>query len=141
LEDAMKQQGDDSGTREEIRNAFEELDCFLLPHPGLSMVRKQYDGNINAIEQFFYRIFDRYVHSIFEEKLVIKKVNGREIGPRALGEYVKAYATVFREGHLPKPLTLVQAISLTTNLCAKDEAFRVYKNEMDTKCSGNNFFK
>jgi len=84
-------------------------------------------------------MFDRYVHSLFEEKLVVKRVNGREIGPRALSEYIKAYTAVFREGHLPKPLTLVQAIAFTTNLCAKDEAFRLYKQEIDTKCGGSTF--
>jgi len=84
-------------------------------------------------------MLDRYVHSLFEEKLVIKRVNGREIGPRALGEYIKAYTAVFREGHLPKALTLVQAIAFTTNFCAKDEAFRLYKQDMDAKCGGSNF--
>jgi len=52
---------------------------------------------------------------------------------------VKAYAAVFRDGHVPTPLTLVQAISFTTNLCAKDEAFRIYKQIMDEKCGGSAF--
>jgi len=67
----------------------------------------------------------------------VKQINGRDVGPRALGEYIKAYANVFREGHLPKALTLVEAISFTTNICAKDEAYSIYKQEMDKKCLGS----
>jgi len=57
------------------------------------------------------------VHELFEEKLVVKKVNDREVGPRALGEYVRAFARVFREGKLPKTLTLVQAMSNNQLMC------------------------
>lgn len=35
-------------TREQIVKCFENISCFMLPHPGLSVTRKTYDGAITG---------------------------------------------------------------------------------------------
>jgi len=57
LDTALKQNVDDDGTREAIKAAFERLSCFLLPHPGIAMTKKKYDGDlrVRTAECFFLR--------------------------------------------------------------------------------------
>ena len=40
-------------TREQITRCFNHVDCFLLPHPGFTVTKKNYNGAINKIETFF----------------------------------------------------------------------------------------
>ena len=40
-------------TREQITRCFSAVDCFLLPHPGFKVTKKNYDGSVKKIESFF----------------------------------------------------------------------------------------
>ena len=40
-------------TREQITRCFNHVDCFLMPHPGFTVTKKNYNGAINKIETFF----------------------------------------------------------------------------------------
>jgi hypothetical protein len=61
------------------------------------------------------------------------------VSPSSLFKYIKAYAGIFKDGRLPQTMTLVQAISVTTNLCAKDDALKLYKEEMDKVLGGDKY--
>jgi len=141
LDGAMNATIEDGGTRTQLRAAFEKIDCFLLPHPGIPMTRPKYDGDISAIDRSFLRLLDTFVHQVFQRGLVTKKIQGREVSPSSLFKYIKAYAGIFRDGRLPQTMTLVQAISVTTNLCAKDDSLKVYKDKMNTLLGGDKYVK
>ena len=131
---------DENNTREQIKEAFQLIDIFLLPHPGNKMASKKFDGNINDIDPLFIALLDVYVRKIFNQnQLITKKMYGKELKPRELIRYVKAFATIFKEGKLPKTLTLVQAISTTTNLCAKDTSLSIYKKLMNSETANQSY--
>jgi hypothetical protein len=44
---------------------FEKVSCFLLCHPGMDVVKKNYDGAIDRIDPTFRRLLDVYVHRVF----------------------------------------------------------------------------
>lgn len=139
LEDSLNAEVEDEGTREQIKAAFDDISCFLLPHPGKALTNKKYDGKIEDIDKDFLGLLDVYVRNVFEKDLVAKEINGRKVSIQDFSLYIKAYAHVFREGKLPKTMTLVQAISVTTNLCAKDDAVVLYKNLMREHMSTGNY--
>jgi hypothetical protein len=47
-------------------------------------------------------------HTTHTHKQVVKKMNNKTIRPRDIVRYIKAYAVVFKEGKLPKAMTLVR---------------------------------
>lgn len=55
LYDVIKDRGmaDLHATREQIARCFDTVDCFLLPHPGSAVTKKNYSGKIMKIESFF----------------------------------------------------------------------------------------
>jgi hypothetical protein len=60
--------GDLQSTREQISRCFGTVDCFLLPHPGLAVTKKNYSGSIPQIGSFFRGLVNRLVnscHSLF----------------------------------------------------------------------------
>lgn len=46
-------------TREQISRCFGTVDCFLLPHPGLVVNKKDYSGSISQIDSMFKGILNR----------------------------------------------------------------------------------
>ena len=61
LRDVIKDRGlsDLQSTREQISRCFGSVDCFLLPHPGLSVTKKNYSGSIPQIGSFFRGMMNR----------------------------------------------------------------------------------
>jgi atlastin len=130
LSHAIEREVADDGTREQIRASFSKLSCFLLPHPGKKLTNKNYDGAIGEIDEQFLGLLDVYVRGLFEDSLVSKNFNGRDVDIRDFSLYLRALVSVFKDGQLPRTMTLVQAISVTTNICSKDDAMEMYKKAM-----------
>lgn len=126
-----------SGVREQIREAFESIDCFLLPHPGTKMIKAGFQGEITDIEDNFRALLDRYVRRVFEENLVPKHIQNKDVTSASLELYIEQYAIIFAEGKLPATTDLVSAIALASNLSAKEAALEFYKNEMKDLRSGS----
>lgn len=61
LRDVIKDRGlsDLQSTREQISRCFGSVDCFLLPHPGLPVTKKNYSGSIPQIGSFFRGMMNR----------------------------------------------------------------------------------
>jgi hypothetical protein len=62
LRDVIKDRGlgDLQSTREQIARCFSTVDCFLLPHPGLAVTKKNFDGSLDAIGSSFKGLINRY---------------------------------------------------------------------------------
>ena len=74
LREVIKDRGlsDLQSTREQISRCFEAVDCFLLPHPGLAVTKKNFDGSLASIGSFFKGMVNRYVRMVFDEDLAPK---------------------------------------------------------------------
>jgi hypothetical protein len=83
--------------RKHIQECFETVDAFLLPHPGLKVVKKKYDGDFGQIRDVFKKMMRHYLHALFEERLAPKCIHGAYVTADELLEYVKAYTHVFCE--------------------------------------------
>jgi hypothetical protein len=61
MHDVIKERGlgDLQSTRDQISRCFGSVDCFLLPHPGLAVTKKNFSGSINQISSFFKGMMNR----------------------------------------------------------------------------------
>ena len=61
FKDVIKDRGlsDLQSTREQISRCFGSVDCFLLPHPGLHVTKKNFSGSIPQIGSFFRGMINR----------------------------------------------------------------------------------
>lgn len=129
---STRDQEDLATTREQILRCYTKLSAFLLPHPGFSVTKKSYDGDITKIEPQFRQLLDKYVRRVFDDLLEPKEVNGRNITAPELGNFVQAYVNMFKEGaHFPRTMTMLEATAEANNKSALQLALSLYQNQLD----------
>jgi atlastin len=117
LSDVLRSRGlnDLQSTREQITRCFEKLDCYMLPHPGFQVTKKNYDGSIARIDPFFRALVNKYVRYVFDEQLEAKVINGRQLSGKELQTYFEVYVKMFQQGQktFPKAMTMLDATAGT----------------------------
>jgi atlastin len=127
-----KEHTDLKQVREQIAQCFESVSCYLLPHPGLDVPNKTYDGAVDKIRPEFRRMLSDYVRRVFTQRLVAKRIHGRAVTGPELFTFIKAYCTLFREAKIfPAAKTLLAATAEANNRCALDLALKEYAQLMD----------
>ena len=94
--------------RESIVSCFSNIDCFLLPYPGMTVTENQkFEGKLSDIRPEFISELKSFVPLLLSPKnLIIKKINGETMKACSLLEYFKCYAEIFKGGKLPEPKTV-----------------------------------
>jgi hypothetical protein len=117
LSDVLRSRGlnDLQSTREQITRCFAKLDCYMLPHPGFQVTKKNYDGSIARIDPFFRALVNKYVRYVFDEQLEAKVINGRQLSGKELQTYFEVYVKMFQQGQktFPKAMTMLDATAGT----------------------------
>ncbi|VBB26595.1 unnamed protein product [Acanthocheilonema viteae] len=125
--------------RRHIRSCFEQISCFLMPHPGLRVSTSPvFRGQINDIENEFQQQLRSFVPRLLDcNNLVLKQINGREITCRELVEYFRAYMTIFQGEDLPEPKSMLMATAEANNLAAVSTSKAHYVRRMEDVCGGD----
>lgn len=135
LVDVIKPRGADDlkSTREQIAKCFEKVGCFLLPHPGFSVTKKNYDGSIDKIEGPFRGLLNRYVRLIFDKTIQPKLMNGNALTSQELFTFIQVYVALFQDAEksFPKAMTMLEATADANNRNAYDRAFNHYTTAMN----------
>lgn len=114
--------------KERIWSSFEEVDCFLMPHPGLTVDSEDFDGRLSEIKGDFLQNMNALVTSILDPaNLLVKRIAGREMTCQDLYTCIKAFSDVFKGGKLPPTTTWREATAKDQNKEAAKEAVEVYK--------------
>ncbi|XP_070497491.1 atlastin-like isoform X2 [Chironomus tepperi] len=121
--------------RKYIKESFDDLSCFLLPHPGtiVTGVKKhknlKYDGRHAGMDEDFKTELAVLIDNLLNPKnLVTKKVNHHTISSAEFHDYVQNLFTIFKSDQLPKAQTIYDStvdghLTNLVNLCLND-----YKN-------------
>ena len=126
-------QQDLADTREQINACFDELSCWLLPHPGFEVTKKNYDGDVSKIRPEFLQLASKYLGRVFGEKLTWKKIHGNPVTAPELLNFIKVYVNLFKEATIfPEAKTLLEATAEANNVNCKQRALEKYKSEMAT---------
>eukprot|EP01038_Epipyxis_sp_PR26KG_P007123 gene7123-9720_t len=134
-----RESNDLQSTREQINRCFQTLDCFMLPHPGFDVIKKNFDGSISKISLPFRTMINKYVRHIFDGELEAKIINKRQITGVELKTYFEVYVKMFQIGEksFPKAMTMLDATAEANNRNAYDLSLANYKSSMDTFAGPN----
>ncbi|KAH6923351.1 hypothetical protein HPB50_000436 [Hyalomma asiaticum] len=139
--------------RENIDSNFKEVDCFLMPHPGLKVAtEKSFDGRLRDIDEDFTTQLSSLIPSLLSpDNLIAKEINNKKITCHQLIAYFKSIVDVFNSGEIPKPVSLYQvsycrllyalcdrvlrrqATAETSNRTAMMDAWNLYQIAMHQK--------
>ena len=128
-------------TRKHIRSCFNDISCFLMPHPGKAVTEKNFDGRLTSINQEFLDRLQTLVPLLVSpEKLVVKKISGSEVTGRQLLEYFKVYINVFTGEAMPEPNSIFEATAEANNRAAVALARDFYQSKMEALVGGNTLY-
>ncbi|XP_061166573.1 atlastin-2-like [Saccostrea echinata] len=125
--------------RQHIRSCFEEINCFLMPHPGLNVATNpHFEGKLKDIENEFKEQLKVLIPLLLDsDNLVVKEINGTTVSARDLMEYFKAYIKIYQGEELPEPKSMLQATAEANNLAAVSTAKTEYSKRMENVCGGD----
>ncbi|KAL5276425.1 ATL2.2 family protein [Megaselia abdita] len=120
------------GVREHIKSCFYEIECFLMPHPGLKVCTKQdFTGQLDLIENDFkLHLNDLIVSLLAPENLRIKVMNGQQILAGELITYWKSYVHALASDEIVKPVTMMRATAEASHTIAMSQAQELYISDM-----------
>lgn len=109
----------------------------MLPHPGLAVTRKNYDGAISGgkgLETEFRSSLDTYMRRVFGLNLEPKRIHGRSLTAPELLVYIKAYVSLFKDSNkFPEAKTVLQATAEANTRNASSLAMKRYTELMDAE--------
>lgn len=113
--------------RNHIRECFEEISCFLMPHPGFAVSESHtFSGNLSDIRQSFKDQLKLLVPQLLApENLTIKMINGRSVIGENFLEYFEQYFNAF-QNKIPTPMTIMDANARVQNNCVVKEIEMFY---------------
>ncbi|XP_071962979.1 atlastin-2-like [Antedon mediterranea] len=125
--------------RKHIKELFQEVECFLMPHPGLKVASNpKFDGRLQDIsDEFRDELKVLAPHLLSSDKLATKKINGNVVKGASLVEYFKAYIKIYQGDELPEPMSMLNATAEANNLSAVANAKDDYVNQMEEICGGD----
>ncbi|KAK9966939.1 hypothetical protein ABG768_004015 [Culter alburnus] len=125
--------------RKHIHSCFSNINCFLLPHPGLKVATNpHFDGRLRDIDDEFKRELVNLVPLLLAPKnLMEKEISGSKVTCRDLLQYFKAYMKIYQGEELPHPKSMLQATAEANNLAAVAGAKDTYNKSMEQVCGGD----
>lgn len=118
--------------REHLKSCFSEIDCFLMPHPGLKVSSKAcFRGQLDHIEdEFKGNLKDLVVSLLSPRKLTVKVMDGQQICAGELITYFKSYVKGLASESFIKPITIKNAAIESCHAIALSQAQNLYTNDM-----------
>lgn len=140
LEVHEKQHPDHQSLRKHIRACFDEIGCFLMPHPGLNVATNpKFNGSLSDISsEFKTGLLELIPLLLAPENLIVKEINGQVVKTRDLFQYFVSYLNIFKSDDMPEPKTMLRATAEANNLNAVSTAKDIYTQHMEDFCGGKN---
>lgn len=120
--------------REYIRNTFEEITCFLMPHPGMKVTEKNFRGSVGDLAvEFKTQMKDFITWMLSPENLRAKRVLNYEISASVFGEFAKKYLKAFQSSELPQISSIFSATVTQQNENMVAYCVKGYKKYLSEK--------
>uniref|UniRef100_A0A7S0FNM2 GB1/RHD3-type G domain-containing protein n=1 Tax=Pyrodinium bahamense TaxID=73915 RepID=A0A7S0FNM2_9DINO len=124
----------ENSTAEALHSMFDRIGCFCLPHPGLTIERETWTGNVHDISTDFIRFVDAYMQDVFSEALDTKSILGSELSTITFPLVLRDFVNAFHDA-APVAMSFTQAMTNATVLLAKEQAMQSYTKKMDEAAS------
>uniref|UniRef100_A0A1A9ZZN1 GB1/RHD3-type G domain-containing protein n=1 Tax=Glossina pallidipes TaxID=7398 RepID=A0A1A9ZZN1_GLOPL len=138
LEISDRQHPELQSLRRHISSCFDDVSCFLMPHPGLDVATNpKFDGRLKDIRTEFKQNLRSLVPMLLSpENLVIKKINGQKVRAKDLIQYFQSYVAIYKGNELPEPKSMLVATAEANHLTAIAAAKELYNQLMQDVCGG-----
>lgn len=139
LEVSEKQHPELQSLRRHITACFDQINCYLMPHPGLTVATNpNFDGRLAEVTSEFRKCLKEFVPMLLSpDNLVVKKINGQVVRARDMLQYFTSYVNIYKGDELPEPKTMLVATAEANNLTAVAAAKEIYQQMMEEICGGN----
>ena len=105
--------------RENIKSSFDNINCFLMPHPGSQIITPRYNGSFVLMDKKFReQLVELVEHLLKPKNLVKKKILGESVNSQQFGEYMKTFFKIFQSLETPGVPSIYTATLNTKNLLA-----------------------
>ncbi|VDK45733.1 unnamed protein product [Anisakis simplex] len=123
--------------RDQIHSCFQQIFCYLLPHPGHRVAeRSSFKGHVRELRPVFREEIKKMTASLLNpHTLQPKTVNGKVMTCRKMLDYFREYARIFSGTTLPEPRNILNANAQLLFMEAANEAKTAYIRGMDRACS------
>ena len=128
--------------REYISNTFDEISCFLMPHPGLQVATKKFTGaSADLPEEFKKQLSDFVSWMLKPENLKAKRVLNKEITASEFAEYTKEYLKTFQSSALPATENIYKITVQQQHNALVKSSLEIYKEYINSnaKFTDKNF--
>jgi atlastin len=129
LDDKPDQSPTLRGVRKYIKNSFDQVNCFLMPHPGFKVVSdSKYDGRWSELDETFKNNLEHIIETLLMPKNLNKKrIMGKEVTGKTYAEYAAIYFKTFQSPNLIDP-EVTYAVTLEKQLEGlTEQSFDFYK--------------
>ncbi|CAJ0603214.1 unnamed protein product [Cylicocyclus nassatus] len=125
--------------REQLSECFEQISCYLLPHPGYRVAERQsFRGHVKDLRPVFREELKKMVPSLLNpHALQPKIVNGKPVTCRKLMHYIKEYVGAFDGSSMPEAHSILNANAKLICIEAATEAKIAYCRGMDRSTVGS----
>ncbi|XP_039967539.1 atlastin-like [Bactrocera tryoni] len=124
---------------EHVRTSFNEIDCYLMPHPGFAIEKSDFCGCLKDLRDEFKEQLRDFIPLILApENLIIKEINGEKLKVDHLLTYIRLYFESFNSKEFPEPTTIFKATAEANNQIHATIAEESYVNEMTELTSPEN---
>ncbi|XP_065207984.1 atlastin-like [Planococcus citri] len=122
--------------RKHIRSCFDDIQCFLMPHPGFKVTTNpNFDGRLSDMEDSFKTCLEQFVPMLLsKENIVQKEIGGEKVKVKDLVRYFKCYMEVFSGDGIPQPKSILAATAIAGNQSAAAAAKEAYHQLIMTAC-------
>ena len=139
-----KEQSDESveEVRSNIKNSFEQLNAFLMPHPSKNAVSSTYNGRWSQLDGDFKENLKNLITSLLSpENLTVKKFFDKEMTANDLMEHAVLLFKSFESSELPNIGNLFNVVVGREMKVLTDKLFKEYKQNLVKRIKNMHFNK
>ena len=116
-----------------IEACFSNIGGFLLPHPGKSVTSNiEFAGSAKQMEGEFISALDELMSTLLSpERLVVKMNGNRPVTCREMATLIGTYTDVVKNGDVPGPKSILQAVAEVNNMAAVNAELNIYMKKMN----------
>ncbi|XP_049303139.1 atlastin-like [Bactrocera dorsalis] len=116
---------------ENVKTNFNEIDCYLMPHPGFAIEEDDFCGCLKDLRAEFKKHLRDFIPLILApENLIIKEINGEKLKVDHLLTYIRLYFESFNSKEFPEPTTIFKATAEANNQIHATNAEELYESKM-----------
>ena len=125
--------------RREMKTCFDNIDCFLFPHPGLATSESSFTGFVvNATPE--YRAFAKQMQVCIEQivnpdNFPIKTLNRNVLTAPAVFKMFKSYTEIFNSDQLPSSKDLYNTTAECCNLAVVNKCVNRFVKTLEANLS------